>query len=418
MRLEVCPETGTEAVRSDADAILCAALDVGEHLLKNGAEIRRVEDTIERICRAFGAVHAEVFVLTTLILASVRMSDGSYHQQMRRVRHSGVSLYMIEEMNALSRELCDGRVSLAEVRGRILAAKGRRPYTLWLSILGAVMFGFGSALFFGGSLRDGVCVALAGLVAFFLKRFMTSVNPLVATLFASFLSAAGALLLLRIGLGENIGPVMAGTVMFLVPGLAFGNSFRDMLGGDTLSGVMRMFHTLLLALMLALGFAAAIFLFDLTDAASQTGAEAVAWYILLFGAMLFALGYAIMNDLPSRRLLWVAIAALVVTGVYAVALPLGDFVTHLLAMLVVTLFCELAARLARTPVINFLTPAIIPLVPGGLLYYTVYFYITGAHDTALLYGNRTLAVCFGIAAGILLGTFAARLLLHRKHSKA
>ncbi len=42
---------------SYADIVLCTALDIGEHLLKNGAEVSRVEDTIERICFAYGAAH-------------------------------------------------------------------------------------------------------------------------------------------------------------------------------------------------------------------------------------------------------------------------------------------------------------------------------------------------------------------------
>ena len=43
---------------------------------------------------------------------------------------------------------------------------------------------------------------------------------------------------------------------------------------------------------------------------------------------------------------------------------------------------EIAARLGRAPAINFLTPTIIPLVPGGLLYYTVHFYIVGEQASA------------------------------------
>ena len=59
-----------------ADIVLCTALDIGEHLLKNGAEVSRVEDTIERICFAYGAARVEAFAITTLIVASVRMQNG------------------------------------------------------------------------------------------------------------------------------------------------------------------------------------------------------------------------------------------------------------------------------------------------------------------------------------------------------
>ena len=57
---------------SFADIVLCTALDIGEHLLKNGAEVSRVEDTIERICFAYGAAHVESFSITTLIVANAR----------------------------------------------------------------------------------------------------------------------------------------------------------------------------------------------------------------------------------------------------------------------------------------------------------------------------------------------------------
>jgi uncharacterized membrane protein YjjP (DUF1212 family) len=63
--------TENGAPLTNADTILCSALDIGEHILKNGGEIHRVEDTIERICRSFGAEHVEVFTITSLIVASI-----------------------------------------------------------------------------------------------------------------------------------------------------------------------------------------------------------------------------------------------------------------------------------------------------------------------------------------------------------
>lgn len=415
MSTDIC-SASTAAPAASADDILCAALDVGEHLLKNGAEIHRVEDTIERIGYALGAVHVEVMAVTSFILAAVRMPDGSSHQQLRRLPHSRSNMYMIEAMNTISRDLCAGRLPLSEVRPRILAAKAHRPYTWWMTVLASVIFGVGVALFFGGGFLDCLSVSLAGTPAFLLKSRRTQVNPMVVTLFSSCLGASLALVFLWCGLGTNAYAVMSGTVMFLVPGLAFGNSFRDMLDGDTLAGMMRLFQAVLQVLMLALGFAAAIWLFGRTDVATE-GSMAEALYVLLPSAVLFAGGYAVMNVLPARRLPWVCLGAVLTTLFYWRLLPpLGDFLTHLLAVLFATLFCEIAARLGRAPAINFLTPTIIPLVPGGLLYYTVHFYIVGEHTAAIAYGNRTLAVCFGIAAGILLGSFLWRFILPKhKH---
>lgn len=71
-----------------ADEVLRLALDIAEHILENGGEISRVENTIERIGYALGAAHVEAFAVTTLITASVRMKDGAYSQQMRRVKNN------------------------------------------------------------------------------------------------------------------------------------------------------------------------------------------------------------------------------------------------------------------------------------------------------------------------------------------
>ena len=51
---------------------------------------------------------------------------------------------------------------------------------------------------------------------------------------------------------------MIGDIMLLIPGL---NAIRDVLIGDTLSGIIRLIAALLLAAALALGFMGAIILF-------------------------------------------------------------------------------------------------------------------------------------------------------------
>ena len=54
---------------------------------------------------------------------------------------------------------------------------------------------------------------------------------------------------------------MIGDIMLLIPGLMTTNAIRDILIGDTISGVMRFIEAILLAAILALGFIGAICLF-------------------------------------------------------------------------------------------------------------------------------------------------------------
>ena len=64
------------------------------------------------------------------------------------------------------------------------------------------------------------------------------------------------------GIWTDISPdlVMIGDIMLLIPGVAMTNATRDMLSGDTISGVMRFVESLLWAVALALGFMAAIWI--------------------------------------------------------------------------------------------------------------------------------------------------------------
>ena len=94
--------------------LLCLALDVGEGMLKNGAEVGRVEDTIERICKAYGAAHVEVFTIISVINAAVRMPDGSYSMQLRRVKSIDSNFSTLEKLNALSRKICSETPALAD----------------------------------------------------------------------------------------------------------------------------------------------------------------------------------------------------------------------------------------------------------------------------------------------------------------
>lgn len=54
------------------DELLTCALDIGEQMLTSGAEVARVEDSIERICRAYQAEQVHVFSITSSILLTVR----------------------------------------------------------------------------------------------------------------------------------------------------------------------------------------------------------------------------------------------------------------------------------------------------------------------------------------------------------
>ena len=85
-------------------------------------------------------------------------------------------------------------------------------------------------------------------------------NTMVFNVIASFLTGIGIRLICRLVPGLDMDMIMIGDIMLLIPGLMATNAIRDILIGDTISGVMRFIEAMLLAAVLALGFIGAIFL--------------------------------------------------------------------------------------------------------------------------------------------------------------
>lgn len=246
---------------NSADEVLRTALDIGEHILESGGEISRVENTIERIGYSLGAVHVEAFAVTTLITASVRMADGSYSQQMRRVKDTEVNLYRVEELNRISRELCSGKINILEAQESISRVCHGHELKKWIIVLGRALICGGFVLFFGGTWRDALVSSVIGaLMTLISGSTSNAFNAVSQTAARSFLAGVTSILCVRAGLGDNSDLIMIGTIMLLIPGLAVGTSIGDMLGKNIISGTMRLAQAIIQAVVIALGYSAAILL--------------------------------------------------------------------------------------------------------------------------------------------------------------
>lgn len=248
-----------DEIPTDAGRILGIAMEIGAEMLKNGAEVHRVEDSIARICTAYGAVQVDVFSLTSLVTAEIRMPDDSFASRTRRVHTTHMHLARIEALNALSREICQTPLTEKKAEDKLNIIRGSRPIPEWLCYLAAIVGVGGFTVFFGGGWRDAVASALIAFILTFVRRKSSVViNEMARTVISSFLGGFLGILSVVIGLGINRDAILIGTIMMEIPGLVFGNALRDLLCGDTLAGSMRIIQAILQALMIALGYMAAI----------------------------------------------------------------------------------------------------------------------------------------------------------------
>ena len=245
-----------------ADDILCTALDVGEHILRHGGEVYRVEDTINRICRSYGAKHVEVFCITSVIISAIRMENGEYSSQIRRVYESDNDLYKLEKLNAVSRKLCKETPSREVAMKMISNAKNAVPYSKTISNLGACIAVASFAMFFGGSFRDAIAGAIVEILVLFIGSLIPKhLNKIAITTIQSFAAGVLSIMSVYVGLAQNTDKVMIGTIMILIPGIAFGNSIRDIFNGDLISGALKLFQSIIIALAIAFGFSVALLWF-------------------------------------------------------------------------------------------------------------------------------------------------------------
>ena len=251
-------------MKYDWDKLLQSILDVGEEMIVCGAEVSRVEDSIERMCESYGAPYdrINVFIITSNIQVTLETPDGRILTQIRRLIRHGTNFDRLDYLNALSRYICEHKPDYDEIQERLNEVMSRPEPRRLLKIFGAVIIAASFTVFFGGNWMDSIAAGFVGLVIVLMELYLASREPnqIIYNFVVSFVSGATALLLTKIGLGDNVDKHMIGGIMLLIPGIAMTNSVRDMLIGDIMRGWLRLLSALLIAGAIACGFALSIIL--------------------------------------------------------------------------------------------------------------------------------------------------------------
>lgn len=246
-----------ELPETEEEALLSCILDIGELLLTSGAEVMRVEDTVTRLCGAYGFVKSDVFTIISSMVITVRTARGRMITQTRRIRHQDVNLDRIAQANALSRRLCREPMPMEELREEIRRLQNSRSYPFWVHVALYAVVSAAFCLFFGGNIWDAAAAFLSGVFLRLMIRVIgkLQMNDILHCMLASFLAGVSVVALGYLGLAQNADKVIIGNIMLLIPGLLFTSSIRDMINGDILSGLLGICQAVLKAAAVAIGFA-------------------------------------------------------------------------------------------------------------------------------------------------------------------
>ncbi len=243
-------------------AVLSLAMDLGKSMVKCGAEMNRVEETIIRVCYAYGMKRVEVFSIISMMTVTAFDENGNDYTQSRRIYAYSNNLGRLEQLNALSREICSARPDVQTAQDELEKINNAQKRFRLSACLGNVLAAAAFAIFFGGSWRDALASVPIAVMIYLMNSFIKAkgMNRLFFTAVCSALSGFFALLFVRLGLADNADMIMIGDIMLIIPGLMLINSIREMLCGDVMSGLMRFLETMIIALAIACGFAVPILL--------------------------------------------------------------------------------------------------------------------------------------------------------------
>lgn len=243
--------------------VMDLSMKAGRILLENGAEISRVSETMNHICRSFGVFSADNFVLSNGIILSGGLSQG-YYASVKHIPVGGIYLEKIVAVNELSRQIEQGMYSLNEAEQRLedieKMSEGKKQLKILASAVGSGAFCY----FFGGNEWDSLVACMAGAVyavaAFCV--FSPNLSKITKNIIGGFLITIVCKFGSDLGVGQHLNYMIIGSVMPLIPGVAFINAIREIASGDYISGAVRMLDTLLIFLCIASGVGLGILLFQ------------------------------------------------------------------------------------------------------------------------------------------------------------
>ncbi len=349
-------------------------LTVGQLLMENGADTSQIVRDMKRVA-AYMGIDAEKFHLhimyTTLML---NISDEHHsHTSFRKCVKHAVNMRIISAVSKLTWRALKEHYTLDEFKGELTAVAKRPRYPHFVSICAA---GFGCGAFctlFGCDFNAAIYTALSAIIGKIIQmqcaeRF--GFNPYVSMTFAAFTATIVAYLTHFLPTTTPWHPLIAAS-LFLVPGVPMINALSDILNTYLVSGAARIMHTLVIIGSMTFGIVFAIGMADFDSFTNLAMRPESNYLLFATAAAIGATSFAIFFNVPPRLLYAVAAGGAICVctrNFFVFELGFGSEVGTLAGATLVSVIAMQAIHWLHTPSLVLIVPAVIPLVPGVLIY--------------------------------------------------
>lgn len=393
---------------SDNSKVMELAYEAGAILLENGAEISRVDETMQRIAGHYGVDDESFFVLSNGIMATAKGFARS-----RFIPIKGTSLDKVVAVNQLSREVSEGKCDLEQLESRLKYIRAMRPKPAWEQIMASA---FGSAAFcivFGGGFADCLAAFVAGLLLWVYMLFVgyRHLSRIAGNITGGLLATLLCGVMFLLGLGTHLSNMIIGAIIPLIPGVPFTNGIRDLAHEDYIAGVTRLLDAMLVFFCIALGVALAFILDAAIYGQMQVleeltaASETAGMFVQLPAAFIGTMAFAVLFGVPRKYYLDSGFCGMVGWLLYLILVRytgLSVPIVVFFATALVAFTALVQAIVRKCPITVYLICGIFPLVPGAGIFWTTYNLVSEQLGAALHSGITALKVTVAIAFGIIM----------------
>lgn len=242
--------------KKDQHKDLKLAMKVGELLTISGAEIRRVENTMERIIKNSEGNKADCNCTPASVNATVTYPEGSSKTMILRIGKTNTDFKKIIRINELSRKYTSHALTYEQAIEELEVINSMRIPPLYLRSMLNGLSCAGFTFLFTPTIGNVLSSLIIGFLALMLyesifERF--ELSTFIQITIASSIIALMSFVLCAFEIGTSVNYIILGTTTPLLPGVETINAVRDIVESDHLSAVSRIFNAVLMGSAIAVG---------------------------------------------------------------------------------------------------------------------------------------------------------------------
>ena len=400
-------------------------LSVAQLLMENGATADRIVRDTKRVA-AFMGIPDEKFhfhMMYTTLMLNISDEKNSHTKFKKCVKHA-VDMRIISAVSKLTWRALREHYTLDEFRENLAEIINRpRYYKLWQNILAIGIADGAYCILFGGDFFAAFYTAISSVVGKLVqvRCEKIGINPYIGVAFAAFAATVTAYFAHFLPTETPWHPIIACS-LFLVPGIPIINGLTDLLITYLFCGSARFLRASLIISGMTFGIVFAIGMLPVTDFTNLRMLPGEDYFAFALFAAIGAMGFSILFNLPPRLLYAVGIGgalAVCIRNFLIFEVGINSSFSTLAGATFVSVLAVKAIHWLHTPMQVLIVPAMIPLVPGVLIYRFLFAVINIKTMTVsqLLLAVQSGVDAFLIILAIATGAAMPNIFAHRRFER-